>query len=771
MVSLGLVCAFGAFAQGKLEYSLKVYDQFKQPVVGLKVAVEETATGKKITNKTDDKGEAFFEITEGQNWWLHVGSMKKLTTLQVPADGVTRGSQTVPYVPELMVSRDNLPDRTKLKLSVTNQTNQRDLKASGNNALVKLKLRDRKGLAVKNTRVALTCLENNTQFVSATDHTGWAKLQVPVGHLYHVDVEEVDYYQKIDLPKSYAGFETTINVTYQPSNVVEQVVNDTVFQSIPKKGESSASRAFCSIKVRNKKGEMLPNEYVFIRELKGSKVYRGLTDGDGEARFMLPLHHKYMISFQFEPDVDYIDLDASYGQVNKVEYVLTYMPIERLANPGQFIPTPDQVFITEFENFIDRQWPKPKKGKLVDVFFKWGEKVNGKSKEAVLEIGIVTPMDIDPDMERDPINVCFVLDKSGSMAGYDRIDSLKSSLIQFIDQLRDDDIVSLVVFSDEPTLLVSSRKKGDGAFLKESIQMIHPGGGTDIYKGLIKGHEETRKALIASGTNRLVLLSDGYGSNDPAMVIEEAKSYVKGGVDISAIGVGQYYNYALMSQLASLSGGMLHYVGSAENMSETFARELSSLIMPVAKDFQMEIVYNDFVVFKNLYGFEFDVDRPVAILELPHVYAGMKKLGIAKFDLPRPTPEIEKHPVVIRYSYYNPSLKKREYFEENAYLEWSPYTGKLELIKEHEQRKLYAIALMNQTIKVMADAFADEDYQKAKAIIENCQNKIEELYPKAKDEDVAKLVGELNNYSKALQQQIKNAKEEQKKKQKPNGMN
>ncbi|MCB0739071.1 MAG: VWA domain-containing protein [Bacteroidetes bacterium] len=769
---LSLMFSGTALGQGTLKYTVKVFDQMRAPLKGLPVELEETSTGKKFTVKTDDQGEAYFEISDGKFYFLHVGKMKKLSTVEIPSDGISTGSQTVPYVPEMMVSRENLPDRTKLKLSVTDQSNMANPKPVGQNAVVKIVLKDRSGLKVKNTEVALTCIESSEQYVNKTDNYGVVKFLVPVGYLYHVDVDEVDYYQKVDLPKNFAGYETTLNVVYQPSNVVEKNVGDTIYQSVPKNAKSSATRAFTSIKVRNIKGQMLPNEYVFVRELNGSKVYSGVTDENGLAAFLLPLNQKYMISFQFEPDVDYIDLNSNFGRVNNVEYVLTYRPIERLANPGQFIPTPDQIFLNEFENFIDRQWPKPRNdGRLVDVVLRWGNKVNSRSKEAVLELEIVTPKDLPKNFKRDPINVCFVLDKSGSMAGYERIDSLKVALIGFIDRLQPNDIVSLVMFSDEPTLLVSSREKGDGEFLKQSISAVEPGGGTNIYKGLQMGFKEVQTAFLEGGVNRIVLLSDGYGSEEPKKVIDEVKGYVQQGVDISAIGVGEYYNYALMTQLASLSGGMMHYVGTSANMRETFSRELYSMVMTVAQDLKMEIVYNDKVVFKHLYGFDFTVKKPVATLEIPNVYAHMQKLGIAKFDLPKPTPEIEKHPVIVRYSYYNPSKEKREYFEEKAYLEWSPYTGKMELIKEHESNKLYAIALINQSIKVMADAFADKDYKKAQETVQECMNKIEELYPDAKDDDVVKLNQELKNYMVALNQQIENEQEELKKQKQKKDMN
>jgi len=79
-------------------------------------------------------------------------------------------------------------------------------------------------------------------------------------------------------------------------------------------------------------------------------------------------------------------------------------------------------------------------------------------------------------------------------------------------------------------------------------------------------------------------------------------------------------------------------------------------------------------------------------------------------------------------------------------------TGQLELVMESEQKKLYAIAIMNQSLKVMADAFSQDDFVKAQKAVIRAMEQIKELYPKAKDEDVANLYKRLQEYSDILTQ-------------------
>ena len=49
------------------------------------------------------------------------------------------------------------------------------------------------------------------------------------------------------------------------------------------------------------------------------------------------------------------------------------------------------------------------------------------------------------------------------------------------------------------------------------------GGGTNIYNGMVLGYEQITKKQIVKGTNRLVLLTDGYGSDDPLLTIKKSK--------------------------------------------------------------------------------------------------------------------------------------------------------------------------------------------------------------------------------------------------------
>ena len=79
--------------------------------------------------------------------------------------------------------------------------------------------------------------------------------------------------------------------------------------------------------------------------------------------------------------------------------------------------------------------------------------------------------------EAAPLNLCFVLDRSGSMAG-EKIENLRKAVQLVIDQLDPTDIVSIVIFDDQADVLVPATPATDKNALKAKVNSITDRGGT-----------------------------------------------------------------------------------------------------------------------------------------------------------------------------------------------------------------------------------------------------------------------------------------------------
>ena len=82
-----------------------------------------------------------------------------------------------------------------------------------------------------------------------------------------------------------------------------------------------------------------------------------------------------------------------------------------------------------------------------------------------------------------PLNVCLVLDRSTSMQG-ERMDAVKAAAIELVRQMRPDDILSIVTFSDRAEIIVPAVRQMDRTDAETKISMLRTGGGTEIFRGL-----------------------------------------------------------------------------------------------------------------------------------------------------------------------------------------------------------------------------------------------------------------------------------------------
>ena len=107
-------------------------------------------------------------------------------------------------------------------------------------------------------------------------------------------------------------------------------------------------------------------------------------------------------------------------------------------------------------------------------------------------------------------NLVLLLDVSASMKNDKKLEKLKNSINYLIDLLRKEDKLSIIIYSENPKILFSSKggyKKSD---LKLKIDKLKTGGGTNTKKGLQKAYQLCNKLKITNGNNRIIIATDGF---------------------------------------------------------------------------------------------------------------------------------------------------------------------------------------------------------------------------------------------------------------------
>ena len=188
---------------------------------------------------------------------------------------------------------------------------------------------------------------------------------------------------------------------------------------------------------------------------------------------------------------------------------------------------------------------------------------------------------------RLPLNLCLVIDHSTSMQGT-RLEHVKQAAHQIIDELYDDDALAVVAFSDRARVVLPSQMAVNRAQAKAKVSTIWASGGTEILQGVQTGLEELEKRHSDQCTSHLILLTDGQTYGDDEECIAEARQAGASRIGISAMGIGDDWNDALLDQMATQSGGISAYIASPSQVRTLLRQRVRGLGSVFAQGLTLE---------------------------------------------------------------------------------------------------------------------------------------------------------------------------------------
>ncbi len=188
-----------------------------------------------------------------------------------------------------------------------------------------------------------------------------------------------------------------------------------------------------------------------------------------------------------------------------------------------------------------------------------------------------------------PLNLCLVLDHSGSMSG-SKIENLRDATNLVLDMLQPQDYISIIIFNNRTEVAFPSQQISDEvrrSELKLRVARLSAGGGTNMAPAMESGLIELRKQMPAGGVgpgsgapsamvHRLVLLTDGITEKEKRC-LEQADQAARLGVPITALGIGTDWNDKLMQDIARRSGGEADYIASPEQIRAHFVRTVQQM--------------------------------------------------------------------------------------------------------------------------------------------------------------------------------------------------
>ena len=270
----------------------------------------------------------------------------------------------------------------------------------------------------------------------------------------------------------------------------------------------------------------------------------------------------------------------------------SYSNIRRMINNGQKVPA-DAVKIEEMINYFDYKYTQPTDEHPFSIQTEYSSCAWNKDHKLV-KIGLQgkeVPMDKIP-----PSNLVFLLDVSGSMNSTNKLPLLKSAFKLLVNQLREQDKVSIVVYAGAAGLVLEPTSGANKQKILESLNNLQAGGSTAGGAGIELAYKIAQENFIDGGNNRVILATDGdfnVGASSNKSMEELIVEKRKSGVFLTALGFGMgNYKDSKLEILADKGNGNHAYIDTMQEAQKVLGKEFGGTLYTIAKDVKIQVEFN-----------------------------------------------------------------------------------------------------------------------------------------------------------------------------------
>jgi Ca-activated chloride channel family protein len=250
------------------------------------------------------------------------------------------------------------------------------------------------------------------------------------------------------------------------------------------------------------------------------------------------------------------------------------------------------------------------------------------AEEYFLSVGLNSNIK-ESDFHRPKTNFVVVLDISGSMgesfdqyyydgmgkrveipakeAGKTKMELASEALSLLVDQLKPDDRLGVVLFSDSATIAKPLSLVGntDRVRLKQHLMELQPTNGTNMSEGLKAGaallQDQTEKDGYA---NRMIFITDAmpnngeFGASGLAGLVQQNQNK---GINMTMIGIGVDFQTQLVEAMTKVRGANYLSIHSAEEFKQRLGEQFDFLVTPLVYDLKLNLEGSGFAI-EKVYG-------------------------------------------------------------------------------------------------------------------------------------------------------------------------
>ena len=333
------------------------------------------------------------------------------------------------------------------------------------------------------------------------------------------------------------------------------------------------------------------------------EAYEGMPSPGGEPGPETPSGGDSFDTIIENPFVKVADAPSSSFSVDADGAAYAYM---RSCLANGYLPDRNSVRIEEYLNYFTFDAPEPEGEETLSIGSDMGP-CPWRQGHTLLRL-FLKGKSLE-ESEIPAANYILLVDVSGSMSGKDRIELLKSGLLNMVDYLRPQDRVSIITYSGSVKKLLESTLISEGReAIKNAIGSLYASGATAGGEAMKLAYQEAADHYIEGGNNRIIMCTDGdfnVGVSSTEELVKMVESYQEKGIYLSIMGFGRgNYQDSRMENLSNHGNGTYTYIDSEEEMMKVFVLERSHFYS-VANDTKCQVRFNpDVVDSYRLIGYE-----------------------------------------------------------------------------------------------------------------------------------------------------------------------
>ncbi len=269
------------------------------------------------------------------------------------------------------------------------------------------------------------------------------------------------------------------------------------------------------------------------------------------------------------------------------------------------LPKKNTLRTEELLNYFDFESEKPQGDEVFAVTSETG--VCAWNKDNILARITVQGKEL-PESVRQPQNLVFLIDVSGSMYSKNKLPLVRRSMELLLGKLDERDRISIVTYASGTSVALESTPASEKEKIMSVINSLSAGGSTAGAAGLRLAYEQAEKSM-ADGNNRIILCTDGdfnvgEYSNDELKELVKSERGKNIYLSILGFGIGNYKD-SKMEIMADNGNGNYFCIDTLSEAKKVLCDEMTKTLYTIADDVKLQVEFNPELVKEyRLIGYE-----------------------------------------------------------------------------------------------------------------------------------------------------------------------